>query len=350
MKPYPQASVLTALLVSAIPALAQDRSAPELGTYPVIPVQSRDIDRVATMIHGLQPAAFMLGHGGKWMAAYEYGYEKMNRNLDGTGGISEGEILQNYFAAPTKMSMQMHMGMLMYAATDDLALMATLPYLVKSMEHLTADGERFNERTSGIGDVGLRAQYVIYAQPDLRHRVLLNAGLSLPTGSIDERMNGMRLEYPMQLGAGTVSLIPGVAYLGQAAQWGWGVEFLPNLRIGDNDNGYRLGNDYRLGLWMIRRLNEVANASARVEARRVENIRGADAELDPADEPTKDASLQGGKRLDFLVGFDLRPGQSPRSEHQRVFLEVGAPVYQDLDGPQLKTTFLGRLNWQWRFL
>jgi hypothetical protein len=33
-----------------------------------------------------------------------------------------------------------------------------------------------------------------------------------------------------------------------------------------------------------------------------------------------------------------------------VFLEVGAPVYQDLDGPQLKTTFLGRLNWQWRFL
>lgn len=350
MKPYPQAPLLTALLVSAIPALAQDRSAPEPATYPVIPVPSRNMDQAATMTHGLQPAAFMLGHGSKWMAAYEYGYERMNRNLDGTGRISEGAILQNYFAAPTKMSMQMHMGMLMYAATDDLALMATLPYLVKSMEHLTADGERFNERTSGIGDVGLRAQYVVYAQPDLRHRVVLNAGLSLPTGSIDERMNGMRLEYPMQLGAGTVSLSPGVAYLGQAAQWGWGAEFLPNLRVGDNDNGYRLGNDYRLGLWMIRRLNEVANASARVEARRVENIRGADAELDPADEPTKDPSLQGGKRLDFLVGFDLRPGQSPRSEQQRVFLEVGAPVYQDLDGPQLKTTFLGRLNWQWRFL
>jgi hypothetical protein len=56
----------------------------------------------------------------------------------------------------------------------------------------------------------------VYQTKDLRHRLLLKGGLGLPTGSIDATMDGVPLEYPMQLGSGTVSLLPGFTYLGQA--------------------------------------------------------------------------------------------------------------------------------------
>ena len=63
------------------------------------------------------------------------------------------------------------------------------------------------------------------------HKLHLNAGLSLPTGDIDEEDDvlaptGMRptlrLPYAMQLGTGTWDLLPGLTYNGNHHQWGWG--------------------------------------------------------------------------------------------------------------------------------
>lgn len=73
---------------------------------------------------GLVPFDVMTGQAGKWMVGYQFMFEKMDGNLVGTGDISEANILQRFFAAPTDMTMQMHMGMVMYAPTDKLTLMA----------------------------------------------------------------------------------------------------------------------------------------------------------------------------------------------------------------------------------
>lgn len=78
--------------------------------------------------------------------------------------------------------MQMHMEMLMYAPTDRFTVMAMLPYIRKSMNHIDRMGERFAERTNGMGDLELRGFYSIYAGKDTRHRLLLNAGIGLSTG------------------------------------------------------------------------------------------------------------------------------------------------------------------------
>src|SRR5882724_12256296 len=90
------------------------------------------------------------------------------------------------------------------------------------MNHVTRDGFRFTETSEGLGDLQLRGLYTVYAREGFRHRFLLNAGISIPTGSIDEKDFGpdrslgrARLEYPMQLGSGTVDLLPGLTYLGQ---------------------------------------------------------------------------------------------------------------------------------------
>ena len=174
---------------------------------------------------GLVPFDIMTGQAGKWMVGYQLMAEKMDGNLSGTTAISETTILKTYFAAPTDMTMQMHMGMVMYAPTDKLTLMGLLPYVRKQMNHLTADGVRFAERTDGVGDAELRGMYSVYQTKEPRQWLLLSGGVGLPTGSIDATMDGMRLEYPMQIGSGTFSLLPGISYLGQVSPWGWSADF-----------------------------------------------------------------------------------------------------------------------------
>ena len=62
---------------------------------------------------GLVPFDIMTGQAGKWMVGYQFMSEKMSGNRVGTSHISEAKILERFFAAPTDMTMQMHMGMVM---------------------------------------------------------------------------------------------------------------------------------------------------------------------------------------------------------------------------------------------
>lgn len=74
------------------------------------------------------------------------------------------------------------------------------------------DGVRFTTRSRGIGDIGLCALYSLYR--DDHHRVIALAGISFPTGSVDENdrlpatmmtpSSIQRLPYPMQLFRGLV--------------------------------------------------------------------------------------------------------------------------------------------------
>lgn len=297
---------------------------------------------------GLVPPGIMVGKAGRWMVGYQVMFARMDGNIIGTHTVSTGTVLNRFAASPTDMTMQMHMGMVMYAPTDKLTLMAMVPFLHKSMNHIMGDGTRFTERTSGIGDLELRALYGLFATRDLRHRFLLNAGIGLPTGSINQTMGGMRLEYPMQLGSGTVSFIPGFTYLSQAAPWGWGAELIPTLRVGKNRYGYRLGNRFQPSVWGARQLTPWLSLSARVDGEIWQNIRGADAALDIMDEPTKDPALQGGRRFDFAFGASIHPVEGELKGHS-FFVFASRPVFQSLNGPQLQRRWVVKLGWQYEF-
>src|ERR1019366_3727774 len=159
-----------------------------------------------------------------------------------------------------------------------------------------------------FGDLELRGLYTLEAAKDLRYRILANFGVGLPTGSINLRdTEGMRMEYPMQTGSGTFSLLPGITYLGQELPWGWAADFNSTVRLGRNDNGYRLGNRYPSSVSIARQLTNVVSVSAGAHGELWENIDGSDPLLDPTDEPTKDPNLQGGKRLSALLGITFHP-------------------------------------------
>ncbi len=298
---------------------------------------------------GLVPFDIMTGQAGQWMVGYQFMYEEMDGLLDGRDSVSEPSVLTHYKTSPTDMANRMHMVMAMYAPTDKLTLMAMLPYINMSMGELHRDGTRSTERSEGIGDFEFRGLYSLYAAKDLRHSVLVNFGVGVPTGSINRHdAQGMRLEYPMQPGSGTYSILPGITYLGQALPWGWAGDLSATLPLGRNYIGYRLGNRYQSSATISREFANGVSLSGGLRGELWDNIHGSDPSLDPTDEPTKNPDAQGGKRLGALLGVAFHPQKGPlKGQHLHLLGEV--PLAQSLDGPQLKRRWLIRIGWQLEF-
>ncbi len=289
--------------------------------------------------HATAPIGVMGEHlhpKGEWMLTYSYMSMHMDENLDGDDKVDTAQVLNDFMVSPTRMSMQMHMFGAMYGASEKLMLMAMIPYKSYSMDHVTRAGMRFSTQSQGFGDLDLSATYGLYESGD--RRWLLNLGVSLPTGEISARDDtpagsDQKLPYPMQLGSGTYDLKPGLTYSARLGSVSWGAQLKATLRTGDNDNDYRLGNEYGLGAWAVYRLNRYLNSSLRLDGRSWGNINGADPELNPMLVPTSRTDLRGGERVDLLFGFDLIPTAVGWRNH-RLGVEFGLPVYQKLDGPQ----------------
>jgi len=305
---------------------------------------------------------------GEWMFSYRFIRMDMAGNRDGTGDLSPEEIVTSASnpnappptlrVVPTEMTMDMHMFGVMYAPSDDLTLMAMLPYIDKEMDHVTFQGMAgttrlgtFTTRSSGIGDAKLSALFRLHA--DDVHHLHASAGVSLPTGSITEEddvlspMNTrptLRLPYPMQIGSGTLDLIGGLTYLAGQGPRGWGAQYRAVLRTGENDEDYTLGDIHRLTAWLSHRWQAALSGSLRLEYRRRGNIDGADPEI-TAPVQTADPDRQGGEWLELYAGLNWA-GQGDRAGH-RLALEYGVPLAQDLDGPQLEIDHNLALGYQY---
>lgn len=290
---------------------------------------------------------------GNWMFSYRWMRMQMEGNRAGADRLSVSEVLgQGYSVVPERMDMDMHMFGAMYGVSDDLTLMLMLPWLEIEMEHVTAMGSRFTTTADGVGDVTLSGLYRLGQWGS--HQLHLNAGLGLPTGSIDNRDDtpmgtNQQLPYPMQTGSGTYSILPGITWLGAAAPLSWGAQALATIRLGENDNDYTRGDRYRLMAWVSRQDTAGWGASLRLDAQWWDDIEGRDSELAPMMPmmvPTADPDLSGGERLDLLLGLSFSPADGALKGH-RLAAEWGRPLYQDLNGPQLETDWTLTLGWQY---
>ncbi|MGD1914215.1 MAG: transporter [Rivularia sp. (in: cyanobacteria)] len=288
---------------------------------------------------------------GEFMFSYRYMFMNMDGNRDGTNSLSDSEVLEDFAIAPVDMTMEMHMFGAMYAVSEDVTLMAMVPYVTKEMEHLTRSGRRFTTNSEGIGDIKTTALYTIFDRD--KQRVHLNLGVSFPTGSINERDdtpagNDQILPYPMQIGSGTFDLLPGITYLSQSKKGSWGAQALTTLRLGKNDNGYRLGNKYQLSGWVGRNWTDWLSTSVRLTGTTWGDIDGADDRLNPMMIPTADPDLRSGTQVNVGFGVNL---YAPEGDLQgsRLAMELELPIYRDLDGPQLETDWQLTLGLQSSF-
>ncbi len=299
-------------------------------------------------------------HGkGEWMISYRYMHMDMAGAQIGTDDVDPDTIattIPNRFfgnpgqpptlrIVPTDMRMDMHMAGIMYGLNDTITLMAMANYVTKEMDHITYQGGMgtnqlgtFRTAPAGFGDTKFGALI------GLSDTVHINAGISIPTGSVTQTddiltpMGGnptVRLPYPMQLGSGTWDLEPGITYRDQSATLGWGAQVKGVVRLGDNDEGYSYGNRAMATAWLASSVSPGVAISGRIQAETVGAIDGIDANI-AGPVQTANPDFHGGETVTALAGINFAATGGPL-KGWRLGVEGGLPLVQDLNGPQMPT-------------
>ncbi len=333
---------------------------------------------------------------GQWMVSYRLMNMHMDGMRSGTDDLTPAEValLPNalagepmrmgnlpdgsprimtvpptYRISPLEMDMRMHMLGMMYGVSHDVTAMVMFNYIEKEMTSMTYQGMSgdtelgtFTGKTSGIGDTQVSA--LIRLSGNGIHNFHLNAGVSLPTGSITEDGSvlppfaGMltpagetvdidRLGYNMQLGSGTVDLLPGFTYTARKDDISWGGQAMATLRLYDNKEDYRLGNVIDATAWVANQWAHWVSTSARISAKSDSGIKGRDLVITGGN-PVSDPANTGRDQVDVLLGVNFL-GTDGWVKNQRLAFEVGMPVYEKVDGVQMSQDWTATLGWQTTF-
>jgi hypothetical protein len=314
----------------------------------------------------LTPAGVMISHvhtKKEWMISYRFMDMYMSDLVSGAQVENKEHVFEKYQMAPEKMNMQMHMLMGMYGITDRLTAMLMLQYQVNSMEmsmyamNHVHNGVPMNSLshtmyTTGVADIKLHALYGFIQKST--YQLLGSLGISVPSGSIHEKGDlnesmypGMSYPYGMQLGSGTVDLLPGVSYLHQNNKLATGVTASAILRTYKNSQNYQLGNEANLNGWIAYQWLPWISSSLRVEGNIAGPITGYDPQLYTYIEPSTNPANYGGKRAQGFLGSSIHFKGALRNN--RLGVEYGLPFYQNLNGIQLKQQFAWHAFWSFTF-
>lgn len=308
-------------------------------------------------------------HGaGEFMLSYRYMPMAMTGLQDGTAELSDAESLavDNPFFGrpgqppkmrilPREMTMNMHMFGAMYGLTDRVTLMGMGMTMARDMtlETHNMPGNpigTFDTATSGFIDASLTALIGLSDGPVRAH---LLAGVGLPAGRQDLMDNALlpngmtrevRLPYAMQLGSGTWDAQPGIVVQTRRGKTSIGGQFRARIRTGENAEGYRLGNNFLTTAWAMYQPIPAAALTARLQLDQLGGIEGQDSMI-VGPVPTADPANYGGSRLMGLVGLNLA-GQGGAIREHRLAFELGIPLAQNLNGPQMPCTWHFMVGWQ----
>lgn len=285
---------------------------------------------------------------------------------DGTDDISSKTLVgrpngSTFPAVPRSMRQYMTMFGAAYSFTDDFALMAMTNYTRNEMPMEVGPAANFTMTSDGIGDITVLGKYRIHANDNLvpTNQVSFLMGLSLPTGSIDKKFsnntitafNGTLLPFKMQLGSGTFDPIFGLTYQGSRDPFWWGANARLETHLYDNSQGYHRANEFRYDFYAMKQVHDRVVVHTQLngwyegtfsDEPEDQRFRGAGHfEKNPNNNiisPLFDPDNYGGHKLAISFGVQFQP--IPLH-----VIEVTAtiPVYQDLNGPQLRD------NWMLQF-
>ena len=174
--------------------------------------------------------------------------------------------------------------------------------------------------------------------------------VSVPTGSITENVSmkmmsmgsaqSMRAPYAMQLGSGTYDLTPSFTYLGAYYTTRYGGQVSYKFRTGENSEGYTLGNAAKAMAWVRHAFGPVA-LSMEGAYHRWGHIKGSSSDIQQTmtmgsmtmkTSPLANPNNYGGTLVDVTLGATTPVAMA------EVGLNINIPLYQDLNGIQMKRT------------
>ncbi|HEX8548994.1 MAG TPA: hypothetical protein VF691_18655 [Cytophagaceae bacterium] len=328
------------------------------------------------------PIGVMIDHGhakGELMVSYRYMRMSMNGNLRDKSRISEEKIQEQYLMSSNKMTMQMHMLMVMYGLSDRLTIMGMGEFDLKRMDmsmpmdavespqhdhsqhshahesETTEEGGLMHDHTHsrGFGDTKVYLLYSLISS--FRHQLLLSGGVNIPTGATNlggESLMGTidRYSYSMQMGSGSWGALPGVTYTGNSDLNSWGLQLQADLKMNRNAAGYRVGNGYTNNIWVARKWTSWMSNSLRISTEAIGKMEGIDNEIELQKIMDPDANIvnKGGlfSTINLGVNFYIPGGLL---EGNRIGLEFGLPVYQQVNGIQMRRQTFINAGWQYMF-
>jgi len=251
--------------------------------------------------------------------------------------------------------MDMHMFGAMYAATDYLTFMIMGSYNYKEMTQKRmpmAGGGSFDVNSSGIGDTRFLGLLNLYENPNIK--LHLGFGLSVPTGSIDERDNtpmssSSRLGYSMQNGSGTFDpyfLINNVNSWG-GLKIGEQLFFKTNLS-GKNSKNYHHGNAFDAAIWTSYGWLKNLSTAIKLNYNFQGKFSGQDNEMNPRMSPAMDAKNKGHTKLNLGISMNL-VNHTNFLKNNRLGVEVIFPLYSQYRGIQMKEDYKLIIGWQYGF-
>lgn len=282
-------------------------------------------------------------HKGELMFSYRYMTMSMKTLRGETKDLTASDAHTNYMVAPIDMDMQMHMLGFMYAPSSKITLMVMVNYLENNMALEMRNGTRFETNTLGFGDLKLSALYGLFNKN--RQAMHLQLGLSIPTGSIEEKDvipmsmgSQVQLPYPMQTGTGSFGAKIGWTYLLQRDKFSWGHQLTADININDNNQDYKFGNQYRFNNWLAAQAGKNLSVSVRVEGVHIDGLTGRSTLLNPMMIPTADTKNSGGSFVNSGFGLNYLI-KSGTLKGLRFASEMSTPIYQNLNGIQLKHNY-----------
>jgi len=299
---------------------------------------------------------------GEVMLSYRFSKMGMKGSIDGDSKISPSEVTSaggnyGYMMTPTEMDMNMHMFGAMYAPSNDLTLMVMGHYMENKMNMVNRAGITSQMKSSGLGDTTISALYKLSGNDcdcGTVTRLHANIGLSLPTGSTDEKGFRMgaygNLPYAMQLGSGTFDPVLGLTYASNSIGYSWGAQAKGTFRLEDNGEGYNLGNEYKATTWLAKNLGKNLSTSLRLELTHKDEIDGQDNSTIGMRNMvyTFDPDNYGGQYVDVGFGVNYLHTEGVL-KGQRLAVEFSRNVYQDSNGPQMRRGNTFWAGWQYAF-
>jgi hypothetical protein len=284
---------------------------------------------------------------GDWMLSARYMSMSMNALMNGHNTTSEANALNNYMMILTAMDSQMVMIGTMHAPNDVVTLMVGIPYISKSMDMKNQMGILSTARSEGFGDLKASALVTLYKKNG--HQVHASIGASLPTGKIDHTdSNGQVLGYGMQLGSGSIGVLPGITYLGQTQALSWGAQLKGAFPMGNNNRGYRLGNASEANVWAGAIVHPSLSIGAHIQSKWNNAIQGKDADLNAAMSPGNDPSLHASSQTNIGLGINYL-GRHGGLKGHRIAIEWLTPINQYKKGIHLKKDSMIVAGWQHSF-
>lgn len=262
-------------------------------------------------------------------------YINQNRPMIGTRGALVGEIPSDH--AEVRTTNRIATASLAYAASRDLQVSASVPWISRSHLHL-ADGttpESWN--LSAIGDVVLQSRYRIFSNARATAGGLWAiGGVKLPTGPHDLRNSaGETAEVPLQPGSGTTDGVVGLSWqsgtraaaaisgsMGNVAVVPFFATATYQFRTGDV-HGYRLGNELQLSTGVGYPLKRNVTALLQINGR----VRAKDRIVSGAFDP--DTLFTGG------TSVYVSPGVRIDTRGVGVYVIAQLPLYQKVNALQL---------------